>query len=118
MKLIKITCLILIMVLLCASMACAYDLRPEAYWGEGGLGNVLESVFTWLRQMAMVGIVGGIYLLPTIIALIRSHNKVGQIAALNIFLGIIVVGWIGALIWSFTGNVHPQNVLDRFGSTA
>ncbi|GEM_PF-2606880 len=118
MKLLKIISLILLLALLCASAAYAYELRPEAYWGERGWINALESVYTWLRNMVLVGIVGGVYLLPTLIAIIRSHNKLAQIAALNVFLGVIVIGWIGALIWSFSGNVHPQNFLDRFGSTA
>ncbi len=118
MKQIKIIYLSLALVLLTASVAFGYDLRPEAYWGEAGLANVLESVFVWAKQMALVGIIAVVYLFPTIIALLRSHNRLGSILALNFFLGLTVIGWIAALIWSLTGNVHSQNVLDRFGSTA
>ncbi len=118
MKPIKIAGLGLILVLLSVSMAHA-DGRPEAIVGiEGGLSHVISSAMWFVKNMVIFGIGAVIYLAPTIIALVRSHNKLAQIVALNVFLGWIIVGWIGGLIWSLTGNVHSQNILDRFGSTA
>ena len=118
MKPMKFAVLGLILVLLSVSIAYA-DGRPDPIVGiEGDLSHVISSAMWFVQNMALFGIGAVIYLAPTIIAMIRSHNKLAQIAALNVFLGIIVVGWIGALIWSFTGNVHPQKFLDRFGSTA
>lgn len=43
-------------------------------------------------------------LLPTVIALFRGHHNVGAIAVLNLFLGWTFLGWIGALVWSFTAT--------------
>jgi len=118
MKLKKYISLSLILVFICASAAFA-DTRPEAIVGvEGDLGHVITSALWFVKNMTIFGIGAVIYLLPTLIALLRSHNKLAGIAALNIFLGWLVIGWIGAIIWSFTGNLHPQKFLDRFGSTA
>ncbi len=43
-----------------------------------------------------------IYLLPTGIAAGRKHHQTNAILALNLLLGWTVLGWIIALIWSFT----------------
>jgi hypothetical protein len=118
MKLMKYICLGLLLVLFCSSAAYA-DSRPEAIIGvEGDLMHVITSALWFVKNMGIFGVGAVIYLLPTLIALIRSHNKLGQIAALNIFLGWLVIGWIGGLIWSLTKDLHPQKFLDRFGSTA
>lgn len=51
-------------------------------------------------------VIGWAYLFPTYIALVREHNSAGAICALNLLLGWSGLGWIIALIWSFTGNVR------------
>jgi DNA-directed RNA polymerase subunit RPC12/RpoP len=43
-----------------------------------------------------------LYVLPTAIAFIRKHQNAPAIAALNILLGWSCLGWIAALVWSFT----------------
>jgi hypothetical protein len=45
-----------------------------------------------------------LYLLPTVVALIRGHLSALAILLLNPFLGWTLIGWIIALIWSCTGN--------------
>lgn len=47
----------------------------------------------------------GMYLLPTIVAVLRKHRQLPAIALLNILLGWSGLGWIGALIWSL---ITPQ----------
>jgi len=42
------------------------------------------------------------YFLPTIIAFYRGHHNTFPIFLLNFFLGWSGLGWIIALIWSFT----------------
>jgi hypothetical protein len=42
------------------------------------------------------------YFIPTFIALSRRHPKEASIIVLNIFLGWTLIGWIVALIWSFS----------------
>jgi len=49
-----------------------------------------------------------IALLPTGVALIRQHNNFMPILLVNVLLGITGIGWIVALIWSFTSNVKDK----------
>lgn len=42
-----------------------------------------------------------LYLLPTIEAWLRKHPNLGAIAAVNIFLGWSLIGWVIALVWAF-----------------
>lgn len=54
-----------------------------------------------------------IVLLPMGVALIRRHNNFIPILLVNILLGITGIGWIVALVWSFTSNVkEKRSVLD------
>lgn len=58
------------------------------------------------------------YFLPTIMASSRDHNNTAAIFILNLFLGWTFVGWVIALVWSFTDNVaRPvnQTVYDETG---
>jgi hypothetical protein len=47
-----------------------------------------------------------LYVAPTIIAFRRKHHSRWAILMLNFLLGWIGLGWIIALIWSFTGVRH------------
>lgn len=40
--------------------------------------------------------------LPTLVALLRGHDNTFAIFLTNLLLGWTVIGWIVALIWSFT----------------
>jgi len=54
--------------------------------------------------------VPALYLLPTYEAWSRKQANLQSIAALNLFLGWTVIGWVGALIWAFKKpepSVHP-----------
>jgi hypothetical protein len=46
------------------------------------------------------------YFLPALIGGIRHHKSYLAIFALNLLLGWTVLGWIGALVWSLTGNTE------------
>lgn len=50
------------------------------------------------------------YFLPTIIAASRNHQNAGAIFALNLLLGWSFIGWIVALVWSFT-NQNPHTII-------
>ncbi|MGJ8524040.1 hypothetical protein R84981_002757 [Carnimonas sp. R-84981] len=43
-----------------------------------------------------------IYLLPFLVASYRRHPNLVPIFLINIFLGWTLIGWVGALAWSFT----------------
>jgi hypothetical protein len=47
------------------------------------------------------------YFLPTIIAIARNHHNGAAICVLNLLLGWTFVGWVIALVWSFTAT--PQS---------
>jgi len=42
------------------------------------------------------------YFLPWVIALLRSHRNSTAIFVLNLLLGWTFIGWVVALVWSFT----------------
>jgi len=47
------------------------------------------------------------YFIPAIIAALRKHHNQNPIFLLNLFLGWTLLGWVAALIWSFTA-IAPQ----------
>ena len=49
-----------------------------------------------------------LYFLPTLNAVSRKHRSRGAIFLLNLVLGWTVIGWLGAVIWSATGNVEAK----------
>ena len=52
-----------------------------------------------------------IYCLPTIIAVNRNHHNRVPIILVNILLGWSAIGWIIALIWSFTSPASANAVI-------
>lgn len=52
-----------------------------------------------------------LYFLPSLIAMNRRHQSAMAIFLLNLLLGWTAIGWIAALIWSFTG-VRPDTRRD------
>ncbi|WP_306015671.1 superinfection immunity protein [Oceanicaulis sp. MMSF_3324] len=48
-----------------------------------------------------------LHFLPTVIALLRGHHNSFAIFLTNLLLGWTVIGWIIALIWSFTAVARP-----------
>lgn len=48
-----------------------------------------------------------VYLLPTTVACVRLHRRMGAIMLVNIFLGWTFVGWWWAMIWSVMAEAHP-----------
>lgn len=57
--------------------------------------------FMWL-SILMVVVMVALYFAPTIIAIIRKHHNVMPVALVNTLLGWTVVGWVVALVWSFS----------------
>ncbi len=54
-------------------------------------GAVADSWFFWL---AIIGVVAGVYILPTVIGIARQAEGLGWVICLN----VIPVGWPAALI--------------------
>lgn len=58
-----------------------------------------------LGAVAFLVTVPALYLLPTYEAWKRGHGQLASIAALNVFFGWTLLGWVGALVWAFA---QPQ----------
>ncbi len=43
-----------------------------------------------------------VYLIPSLIAFRRAHPNKGLVFLVNLLLGVTLLGWIGALLWSTT----------------
>jgi surface polysaccharide O-acyltransferase-like enzyme len=52
-----------------------------------------------------------VYFIPAMIAISRNHLNAMAIFLTNFLLGWTVLGWVFALIWSFTNN--PAGVADK-----
>ena len=63
-----------------------------------------------MEVIILLAVVVAAYFLPAIIAGARGHNNAGAIFATNLFLGWLLIGWIVALIWSFTSNTKANTV--------
>ncbi len=60
-----------------------------------------------MEAFFIFGIGIAIYFIPTIIASGRSHPNAVAICVLNLVGGWTAIGWIAALVWSFTTPVRP-----------
>ncbi len=45
-----------------------------------------------------------VYLVPTMIAVMRGHANTGPIVIVNIILGWTMIGWVVALAWAFSNQ--------------
>lgn len=59
-------------------------------------------------DVGLMAVVVIVYLLPSLLALMRRHRSLPAIVFVNTVLGWTVVGWFWAMIWSLTGNVRPS----------
>ncbi len=55
-----------------------------------------------MGELLILAILLAFYFLPTLIASQRGHHSTGAIFLLNFLLGWTFMGWVAALIWSFT----------------
>lgn len=51
------------------------------------------------------------YFIPSIIAFSKKHYNATGVLLLNLFLGWTLIGWIAALIWSFS-NAYGTQVIN------
>ena len=77
------------------------------------LGAWLGLMRSWLRWplaalvytgMGLPPVVVGllVYFLPVVIAVVRGHQNTAAIFILTLLLGWTFLGWVAALVWSFT----------------
>jgi len=66
----------------------------------------IETAVMWAIYIGIVLAIVGAYFLPTLIAGASGHPHLWAIAACNLLLGWMFIGWVIALIWSLT---HPRD---------
>jgi hypothetical protein len=49
-----------------------------------------------------------LYFVPSVIAVARGHRNMNAIGVTNLVLGWTVLGWVAALIWSFTNPADAE----------
>lgn len=49
----------------------------------------------------------GLYFIPSVVAAFRDHPNGAAITVLNLLAGWTFIGWIAALVWSFTAKPSP-----------
>jgi hypothetical protein len=70
--------------------------------------TILSNPGSALSNVLLVCVLIVAYLVPTIVAAQRKHNKVGAIFALNLLLGWTLLGWVIALAWSVNDNTRDS----------
>jgi hypothetical protein len=59
--------------------------------------------------LIILGIISFIvYFVPSIIAYVRGHLNFVPIFLVNLLLGWVLIGWVAALIWSFTSHTRKR----------
>lgn len=62
----------------------------------------MQDVIAIVLMIGLILLIGGIYFMPTIVALNRKHHNRYAILVLNLFFGLTFVGWVISLSWSLT----------------
>jgi cytochrome bd-type quinol oxidase subunit 2 len=61
-----------------------------------------EDATTIALGFLVLGVLALVYFMPTFVAVFRKHHNAAAIVILNILTGWSFVGWVAALVWSFT----------------
>ncbi|MFG7180680.1 superinfection immunity protein [Burkholderia pseudomallei] len=63
---------------------------------------VFDPVVKFALGLVLLAAIIWVYMTPWRIARNRGHRHVEAIFVLNVFFGVTVLGWWGALIWALT----------------
>ena len=85
--------------------------------GEKTMESFAYGIGNLIGFQLMLGFMYGIYLAPSIVAVVRGHPRWPWIGFLNFATGWTVAGWIAALVWSVTAIREPAEMM-RLGSAA
>jgi hypothetical protein len=79
--------------------------------------SLADGIANFVGFQLILGVLFGIYLAPSIVAVVRGHHRWPWIGFLNFATGWTVAGWVAALVWSVTAMRQPAAVM-RIGTTA
>jgi hypothetical protein len=80
------------------------------------LANDIPGMSTWTINGWTIAFWGIVYMLPSIVALLRNTNMVLLVILVNFFLGWTTIGWIVALIMAVKGKPNtwrPKKIKAR-----
>ena len=73
--------------------------------------SLADGIANFVGFQLILGFMFGIYLAPSIIAVVRGHPRWPWIGFLNFVTGRTVAGWIAALVWSVTAIREPAGIM-------
>ena len=79
--------------------------------------SLADGIANFAGFQLILGFLFGIYLAPSIVAVVRGHHRWPLIGFLNFATGWTVAGWIAALLWSVTAKGQPAAIA-RIGCLA
>ena len=74
-------------------------------WGQVFYQNNIEGNY---KSLFILVVIASLYFLPAITANNRNHKDKKAILLLNVIFGWTALGWIVALVWSYTGAVSQK----------
>ena len=67
-----------------------------------------QNILIMLAVIAVAALIIVIYFIPTVIANRRQCADKTIIFVINLLLGFIVIGWLGAMVWAIVGETEIQ----------
>jgi len=61
----------------------------------------------------VVWLLFGAYFLPSLMAMLRRHDNTGSIFVLTLLLGWSILGWVIALVWSFSSQKEKVQTIQQ-----
>lgn len=65
-------------------------------------------IWTWILGAILALAALFVYLIPSVIAFRNKHPARGAIFLVNLFLGITILGYVGALLWATAPKPLPE----------
>ena len=78
--------------------------------------SLTDGIANFVGFQLVLGFMFGLYLAPSIVAVVRGHHRWPWIGFLNFAAGWTVAGWIAALVWSVTGIHQPAAIIPTGGT--
>lgn len=66
------------------------------------------SVWQLLSMLVGFGILGPVFVLPTLLAISRKHPRIFPIALFNGMFAWTVIGWVALLVWATMPKKTPS----------
>lgn len=85
----------------------AYPEVAVAAADSGTPSVLIAGILGPIVMIVVIALALCLYVLPTIVALVRRHTQKVPIILVNLLLGWTFIGWVVALVWSFINEKKP-----------